>query len=113
MTVARGWEGRGVDSSQRSYDRWAGRGGGGGGVGGGGGGPGKGSEWVRGGEGRGGKQRWGPVRGPGRQATFGPSGPPLWACRALHSEPIGPVISGSVRPAQHKARGLATGLKKN
>ena len=57
----------------------------------------------------------------------GSAGPPLWARRALHSEPIRPVIlglfspsslgpsgpsSGPVKPVQHKARGLATGLKK-
>ena len=65
--------------------------------------------------------------GGGGGGGRGPAGPPLWARRALHSGPVRPVIlgssgpsslgpfgpsSGPVSPAQHKARGLATSLKK-
>ena len=87
MTVARGMGGEGQGQGQGEL----GRGGGGGGR--------KGARQAR---------HFGPV-GP---ATLGPSGPSLWANQACHSGLIRPVIPRHVRPAQHKARGLATGLKK-
>ena len=82
VTVARGmgWEGRGVGSSQRSYDRWA---------------LGEGGQGQRQGQGQGvGERRKG--RGT-RQG--GPAGPPLWARRVRHSGPDGPFTLGQSGPS--------------
>ena len=92
----------------------------------------------RGGDGRGvanghmtvgGRGRRGRGQGGGRGGKGGGSGRgPTGARQARHFGPVRPVIlgtsgpsslglsgssSGSVRPAQYKARGLAAGLKKN
>ena len=89
--------------------------------------------WGKGGRGGGEEEERGGGGGRGlergeEEREGGPAGPPLWACRALHSGPNRLIIlgssgpsslgssgpsSGPVRPAQHKASGLATSLKKN
>ena len=73
-----------------------------------------------GGQGGRGRGRGEEERGPGRPATLGPSGPPLWTRRPRHSGPIGPSILGSsspppgpVRPVQYKARRLVVGRGPN
>ena len=96
-----GWEGGGVGNSQRSYDRWAlGEGGEGQGQGEGELGRGAGAGGGGGEEREGGWVGAGPARGVGG----GERG---------EEEREGGPSSGPVRPAQHKARGLTTGLKTN
>ena len=115
MTVARGMGGEGsVANGHMTVGLW------------GKGGRGSRQEEMRRRGGRGGRGG-GAGAGAGEEREGGPAGPPLWAHRAPHSRPIGPFTlgqsgpsslgpfdqsSGPVRPIQHKARGLATGLKK-